>query len=648
MNQMKAFMKRHIAALLVLLLVLSAPVGLVWARYTSALSVTGDASLTLTVTNPKEYTIDKNKMWNALKALSTRPTAIKLCTSNSLPSSGLSAPKSIEASGSGKIGLYTSGATVYIAPVGGGDAKMYAPEDSSEMFKLDNMGYTDKSKLTVLDGLSNLDTSRVTNMNSMFYNCEAVKTLDVSGFNTSNVTDMGYMFRDCNTVTALDVSKFNTSSVTDMHAMFLSCRAVTMLDVSQFDTAKVTDMSSMFADCAVTTIDLSKFNTSKVTSMERMFENCTKLTTLDVSAFNTSNVTTMNAMFDGCKVLSSLDLSTFNTGKVRDMTSMFQWCNNLQTLNVSNFDTSLVNSFMAMFNWCENLRELDLSSFKVSKDLSFIQNMFWGCRKLQTIYVNEAFDLTKIRGSKVFEDCRKLVGGNGTTYDINKIDETYARIDKPEQEGYFTAKFTTDDYILDTNKMQKALDGLTTKPDKVTICKSGEVPTTGTLIATVEEEGSRWVGLYKDKDNNVYIAPIGGGTAPVYAQTDSTGLFDKSKTGTNPTEIDLSNLDTSRVETMDDMFKDCAKLKTIYTDDKFSTDKVTSSDGMFTGCTTLEGGEGTKYDSSKTDKTYARVDGGTANPGYFTEKNASNAADLTKTLTVDLNGLSNIDAAPVN
>ena len=41
---------------------------------------------------------------------------------------------------------------------------------------------------------------------------------------------------------------------------------------------------------------------------------------------------------------------------------------------------------------------------------------------------------------------------------------------------------------------------------------------------------------------------------------------------------------------------------------------------MFLSSTNLVGGSGTKYNSSHIDKTYARIDGGTSNPGYFTEK----------------------------
>ena len=86
------------------------------------------------------------------------------------------------------------------------------------------------------------------------------------------------------------------------------------------------------------------------------------------------------------------------------------------------------------------------------------------------------------------------------------------------------------------------------------------------------------------------------------------------------TTLDLSNFDTSKVTNMSNMFYGSTNLKTIYVSNKFNTDKVTSSTGMFSGCTKLIGGAGTKYNSSYVDKTYARIDGGTIRPGYFTSK----------------------------
>ena len=97
--------------------------------------------------------------------------------------------------------------------------------------------------------------------------------------------------------------------------------------------------------------------------------------------------------------------------------------------------------------------------------------------------------------------------------------------------------------------------------------------------------------------------------------TDMSYMF----SGSQATTLDLSNFNTSKVTTMSNMFNKATNLKTIYVSNKFNTDKVTSSTNMFTGCTNLVGGAGTKYNSSYVDKTYARIDGGTSNPGYFTD-----------------------------
>ena len=85
--------------------------------------------------------------------------------------------------------------------------------------------------------------------------------------------------------------------------------------------------------------------------------------------------------------------------------------------------------------------------------------------------------------------------------------------------------------------------------------------------------------------------------------------------------LDLSSFHTSNVTNMNNMFENCYNLTTIYVSDKFTVNKVTSSNSMFQRDTKLVGGAGTVYNSSYADKTYARVDGGTSLPGYFTLKN---------------------------
>ena len=97
--------------------------------------------------------------------------------------------------------------------------------------------------------------------------------------------------------------------------------------------------------------------------------------------------------------------------------------------------------------------------------------------------------------------------------------------------------------------------------------------------------------------------------------TNMRAMFDGSKV----TTLDVSNFDTSNVTNMSGMFGNASNLKTIYASSKFKTDKVTDSTNMFLNSTNLVGGAGTTYNSSYVDKTYARIDGGTSNPGYFTD-----------------------------
>ena len=98
--------------------------------------------------------------------------------------------------------------------------------------------------------------------------------------------------------------------------------------------------------------------------------------------------------------------------------------------------------------------------------------------------------------------------------------------------------------------------------------------------------------------------------------TNMLGMFSSSKA----TTLDVSNFDTSNLTNTDYMFKDATNLKTIYASNKFTTGLVSTSYSMFEGDVNLVGGAGTTYDSTKIDKTYARIDGGTSNPGYFTSK----------------------------
>ena len=83
------------------------------------------------------------------------------------------------------------------------------------------------------------------------------------------------------------------------------------------------------------------------------------------------------------------------------------------------------------------------------------------------------------------------------------------------------------------------------------------------------------------------------------------------------TQLNLSSWNTAKVTSMTSMFQGCSDLVTIFVGPEWNTDAVTYSDNMFYGCSNIRGINGTTYDSSKMDKTYARIDEGGEKSGYM-------------------------------
>ena len=229
--------------------------------------------------------------------------------------------------------------------------KTYAPTSLKDFFISCNA-------LETISGLEYLNTANVENMSYMFYDCSALKSLDLTNFNTAKVEYMNNMFDGCSALESLNLTNFNTANVENMSSMFYDCSALKSLDLTNFNTAKVEYMNNMFDGCsALESLNLTNFNTAKVEYMNYMFDGCSALESLNLTNFNTAEVTNMSYMFDGCSALTSLDLTNFNTAKVEYMSNMFEGCSALTTIYVSDkFVTSQVTYSDDMFNGCKSLK----------------------------------------------------------------------------------------------------------------------------------------------------------------------------------------------------------------------------------------------------------------------------------------------------
>ena len=398
------------------------------------------------------------------------------------------------------------------------------------------------SKLTDIEGIENLNTENVTNMNSMFDRCSALTLLDLTNFNTAKVSDMSYMFMGCSALTTIFVSdKFVTDQVTDGREMFHMC--INLIGAIEYDGSKSDHTYANYENGyfspeggfhayaefnnATGTLtfrrglskpagayDLNegnatpewrkekepedgsfvpgeKINISKVvfdasfanarpTSCFEWFDMCTSLTEIEgIENLNTEKVTNMGSMFSGCYVLNPLDVSNFNTQNVEDMSDMFVSCMNLKSLNVSNFDTQKVKDMNDMFYNCNSLTSLDVSNFD-TQNVEDMSYMFSCCEGLNSLDLSK-FDTQKVTDmSCMFWNSSALT----TIYASDKFVTTKVSSGAKMFEGCTSLKGAITEY--DKNKTDNTyanyVDGYFTK----LVGKNGEekIGATGKTLAT--------------------------------------------------------------------------------------------------------------------------------------------------------------------
>ena len=282
-------------------------------------------------------------------------------------------------------------------------------------------------KLTELN-LSNWDVSNVTAIYSVFDDCESLTTLNLSNWRVTNKCNslMG-MFGGCKNLTTLtcDFTTWDVSNVNCLQMVFYRCEKLTTLNLTGWKvTNKCDNLLSMFKGCKnlkTLTCDFTTWDVSNVTTFYSMFEDCSKLTTLDLSNWNVSNGTNFEYMFDGCYKLTTLNLTRWQvTNKCTELNRMFMDCYKLKSINVSNWNVSNVTDFWGMFSGCEALTILDLSGWQITNKCKDFTYMFYNCTNLKTIKINSSWDISNISISeKIFSKCSKLESLDLSTWIIN-------------------------------------------------------------------------------------------------------------------------------------------------------------------------------------------------------------------------------------
>ena len=504
--------------------------------------------------------------------------------------------------------------------------------------KVTNMQDVFASCVSLKDiNLHGFDTSNVTIMSRMFSGCVALETLNLGSFNTSSVTEMTMMFYGCGNLRTIYVSGGWSAPEAGGYGMFIQCGKIiggegttyddnhTAADYAHIDGLNgkpgyLTVASVAYAvlsddgktltfyydgnkdsygenaydlneeNCTPGWINnsnpnkiqkvvfTSSFQNARPVSTYEWFSNQPSLTEIvDIQYLNTSEVENMSKMFFMCSGLKELDLSGFDTRNVTDMSLMFDGSKGLTSLNLSSFDTQNVSNLEHMFVYCENLKILDLRNFNTSNVIN-MNSMFYYCDKLKTIAVGTNWNTANVESSdNMFTGCLSIVGGAGTTYNINKVDKAYAHIDGGESDpGYLSA--TLPEAYAVYNRSSDNVSTLTFYYDN--------------LRNTIQRIGIKKYDLNEGydvpgwiSDNNMYIEKVVFDESFKDARPTSTFCWFSGNRDLD-TFVGWENLNTSEVTNMSQMFQDCSGLTSV-TLSGFDTQNVTDMSQMFNGCSGL-------------------------------------------------------------
>lgn len=414
---------------------------------------------------------------------------------------------------------------------------------------------------------TDLKISGIEDMTSMFENCPGLYHLDMSEMSTGTLTSIKDIFKDSNALSKLILPKvFNTSKITDMSYLFADKSSLgELIGVKRIDTSSAVNMSHMFDNCVrififVTEGVFDNFNTSKVEDMSYMFANARRFYRNEAPfplKLITSSVKNMEGMFKGWNV--KIDISGFNFGNVENMSKMF----------MDGCEDSCVGN--------EEHNSVEKIKFPEAGIIA---------PKLTTIEKIFAYNKT-MKDFTLPISAPKLLNANyafAYLRGANKIDLSSMYVPNLENMEYmftYVGKYEDlTEFKLFTHPLQN--------------------------IKTLKHAfDNMYVHFCLDKTldlSNFNVSKV----------TDFSHLFDTFYAD----ELNLTGWDTSKAEDMSYLFSHASPGK-VYVSDSFVTSNVVNSELIFwvAGITGQQGSNAMNKDIS-----YARIDGGAANPGAFWRK----------------------------
>ena len=527
--------------------------------------------------------------------------------------------------------------------------------------------FMDCSHLTSLD-ITGWDTGNVESMDHMFTNCLSLTSLDLSGWNITRVNQMDLMFAYCNQLTSLDLSGWDTHMVYNMFGMFEGCSSLKSVNLSGW-VGRWT-MNKMFQNCnQLTTIyTTTSWYTGNVDYSSGMFSGCTKLvggmgTTYDENHTDkeyaridhgaeqpgyftgvfklilpedvTTSATPVCTIGDSIYYAAGTPVTLTYTGNVPEgyapkysvngtaiEGNTFQMPLDDATVTVElqelryTYDSAtgtlalLRGEFNKDNKWGDDVPASAVTSVTATSEVSFTgdcSQLFYNFESCESMDLNHVNTSAMTSACEMFMQCEALTTLNISSWNTSAV---------TNMTGMFF--YCSSMKSFDISGWNTA--SVTSMESMFSFCDS---------LTSLNLSGWNMGNVTNMSEMFYYCSSMTSFDISGWNTTNVTNMSGMFENCTGLTSLDLSGWDTGNVTSMYAMFRGCSYLTTIYVGADWSTEKVTRSGFMFDGCTSLVGGMGTTYDMYHTNKEYAHIDGGLANPGYLSAKTPRYTYDST-------------------
>ena len=190
------------------------------------------------------------------------------------------------------------------------DGKEYDKNNyhSFEKAGLHNVTFAFKNKLDSLEGFFNENN----------YLIEA----DFSQLETENIKSMAFLFKESQNLEKVNFgSNFDTSKVTNMQYLFYSCKGLNEIDLSSFKLENLINAEYMFGDCIQLKEIIFNNNTrsNNLEVMNNMFTNCSSLEYINTKILRTNKVKNLNYVFANCISLKEINISHFDSKNIKEL-----------------------------------------------------------------------------------------------------------------------------------------------------------------------------------------------------------------------------------------------------------------------------------------------------------------------------------------